>query len=244
LIPAVFGIPSTFVKDRLALLHGTSRSRGRLPIVSTLLLPMLLVPLVPSTANAHSETGTVGGFLSGFLHPLTGLDHVVAMVAVGLWGAFLGAPAIWILPLIFPVVMALGGALGILGVPMPGIETGIALSGVTLGLMVAFCRQAPVENCRSHRSPFCHFSWSCAWHGAARSRKCAHLCRRVRDRNRFAAPKRNRTWSPGALAVGKNRREMRRCRRCCCRLRVSVQFPVTMRRYKGQLRLLLATFVL
>ena len=59
---------------------------------------MLLVPLVPSTANAHSETGTVGGFLSGFLHPLTGLDHVVAMVAVGLWGAFLGAPAIWILP--------------------------------------------------------------------------------------------------------------------------------------------------
>jgi HupE / UreJ protein len=119
LTPPVFGIPSTFVKDRLALLHGTSRSRGRLPIVSTLLLPMLLVLLVPSTANAHSETGTVGGFLSGFLHPLTGLDHVVAMVAVGLWGAFLGAPAIWILPLIFPVVMALGGALGIPGVRMP-----------------------------------------------------------------------------------------------------------------------------
>ena len=145
LIPAVFGIPSTFVKDRLALLHGTSRSRGRLPIISTLLLPMLLVLLVPSTANAHSETGTVGGFLSGFLHPLTGLDHVVAMVAVGLWGAFLGAPAIWILPLIFPVVMALGGALGILGVPMPGIETGIALSGVILGLMVAFAAKPPLR---------------------------------------------------------------------------------------------------
>jgi urease accessory protein len=106
---------------------------------------MLLVPLVPSTANAHSETGTVGGFLSGFLHPLTGLDHVVAMVAVGLWGAFLGAPAIWILPLIFPVVMALGGALGILGVPMPGIETGIALSGVILGLMVAFAAKPPLR---------------------------------------------------------------------------------------------------
>ena len=106
---------------------------------------MLLVLLVPSTANAHSETGTVGGFLSGFLHPLTGLDHVVAMVAVGLWGAFLGAPAIWILPLIFPVVMALGGALGILGVPMPGFETGIALSGVILGLMVAFAAKPPLR---------------------------------------------------------------------------------------------------
>ena len=71
----------------------------------------------------------MGGLVSGFLHPLTGLDHVVAMVAVGLWGAFLGAPAIWILPVIFPLVMALGGALGVLGVPMPGVETGIALSG-------------------------------------------------------------------------------------------------------------------
>jgi urease accessory protein len=106
---------------------------------------MLLMLLVPSTANAHTETGTVGGFGSGFLHPLTGLDHVVAMVAVGLWGAFLGAPAIWILPVIFPVVMALGGALGILGIPVPGIETGIALSGVILGLMVAFAATPPLR---------------------------------------------------------------------------------------------------
>lgn len=79
----------------------------------------------------------VGGFLSGFQHPVSGLDHLVAMVAVGIWGAFLGGRAIWILPVVFPVVMALGGAAGILGLPLPGVEPGIALSAVVLGLMVA-----------------------------------------------------------------------------------------------------------
>jgi urease accessory protein len=61
-------------------------------------LMVALVLLLPSTASAHTETGAVGGLISGFLHPLTGLDHVVAMVAVGLWGVFLGAPAIWLCP--------------------------------------------------------------------------------------------------------------------------------------------------
>lgn len=100
--------------------------------------------LIPTVADAHPETGTIGGFISGFLHPLTGLDHVVAMVAVGLWGAYLGAPAMWLLPVIFPMVMAFGGALGILGVPMPGTEIGIALSGVLLGLAVAFAARPPL----------------------------------------------------------------------------------------------------
>ena len=104
----------------------------------------LLFMLLPSTASAHSETGTVGGFISGFLHPLTGLDHIVAMVAVGLWGAFLGAPAIWVLPVVFPLVMAFGGALGVLGVPLPGVETGIALSGIMLGLAVTFAARPPL----------------------------------------------------------------------------------------------------
>lgn len=93
--------------------------------------------LLAGPALAHSGTGDVGGFHSGFLHPLTGPDHIVAMVAVGLWGVFLGSPAIWMLPIVFPVVMALGGALGIAGVPIPGIETGIALSALVLGLCVA-----------------------------------------------------------------------------------------------------------
>jgi urease accessory protein len=97
-----------------------------------------------STVSAHSETGHVGGFVSGFEHPLTGLDHIVAMVAVGLWGAFLGGRAMWTLPVVFPMVMAVGGALGVLGVPLPGVETGIALSGIILGLMVTFAARPPL----------------------------------------------------------------------------------------------------
>ena len=105
---------------------------------------VVLMLLLPSAASAHTETGTVGGFFSGFLHPLTGLDHIAAMVAVGLWGAYLGAPAMWLLPVIFPVVMAFGGAMGVLGVPLPGVELCIALSGIMLGLAVAFAAQPPL----------------------------------------------------------------------------------------------------
>jgi urease accessory protein len=93
---------------------------------------------LPAIALAHEETGVASGFVSGFLHPLFGLDHVVAMVAVGLLGAVMGPPAIWLLPVVFPLVMAFGGALGVIGVPLPGIEIGIALSGIVLGLLVAF----------------------------------------------------------------------------------------------------------
>lgn len=87
---------------------------------------------------------SVGGFASGLLHPITGLDHVVAMVAVGLWGGILGGGAMWLLPIVFPLVMAMGGALGVAGVPVPGVEIGIALSGVVLGLMVVFSVRPPV----------------------------------------------------------------------------------------------------
>ncbi|WP_246185012.1 HupE/UreJ family protein, partial [Paracoccus aestuariivivens] len=71
------------------------------------------------------------------MHPISGWDHVFAMLAVGLWSAFLGQPAIWILPVVFPLVMAYGGALGVLGIPIPHVETGIALSAIVLGLAVA-----------------------------------------------------------------------------------------------------------
>jgi urease accessory protein len=89
-----------------------------------------------SPAFAHTGSGS-GGFIGGFAHPVFGPDHVVAMVAVGLWGAFLGPPAIWLLPIVFPLVMAGGGAAGILGLPLPGVEIGIAVSAIMLGLMVA-----------------------------------------------------------------------------------------------------------
>jgi urease accessory protein len=92
--------------------------------------------LWPSLGFAHTEQGRAAGLVAGLHHPVSGLDHVLAMVAVGLWGAQLGAPAVWMLPVTFPMVMALGGMLGLIGVPLPGVEVGIALSGVLLGLAV------------------------------------------------------------------------------------------------------------
>ena len=97
-----------------------------------------------STASAHTETGVAGGLVSGFLHPLFGLDHLIAMVAVGLWGAQLHRPAIWLLPITFPAVMAVGGLLGVVGVPLPGIEIGIGLSALALGAMVATSARPPL----------------------------------------------------------------------------------------------------
>jgi urease accessory protein len=76
--------------------------------------------------------------LSGVRHPISGLDHVLAMIAVGLWGAQLGAPAIWLLPVAFPMVMAFGGMLGLMGIPLPGAEIGIAASAILLGAAVMF----------------------------------------------------------------------------------------------------------
>ena len=95
-------------------------------------------------AIAHTGEGYGGGFVSGFTHPIVGWDHVVAMVAVGLWGAFLGAPSIWLLPVVFPLVMALGAVVGIVGFPVPAVETGIALSAVVLGLMIVFAAKPPI----------------------------------------------------------------------------------------------------
>ena len=86
----------------------------------------------------------VAEFVSGFTHPISGLDHIVAMVSVGLWGSQLGAPAIWLLPVTFPIVMAFGGMLALMGVPLPGTEIGIALSAIGLGAMVATEAQPPL----------------------------------------------------------------------------------------------------
>lgn len=106
---------------------------------------LVLFALSTSAALAHVDPGTIsGGFMSGFTHPLFGWDHVAAMVAVGLWGAFLGRPAIWVLPVVFPLVMAFGGALGVIGVPLPAVETGIAASALVLGLMVALAVRPPL----------------------------------------------------------------------------------------------------
>jgi len=103
--------------------------------VKTRLGLLLLLLATPASAHVLQEQAT--GFLSGARHPVSGLDHVLAMISVGLWGAQLGAPAVWLLPVTFPMVMAFGGFLGLVGFSLPGVEAGIALSAVLLGLMVA-----------------------------------------------------------------------------------------------------------
>ncbi len=118
---------------------GQKISRIIAALASALLFVSTSAPVL-----AHTGDGVASGVLAGFAHPLFGPDHVAAMVAVGLWGAFLGAPGIWLLPIVFPLVMTLGGVMGILGVPIPGVEIGIAGSAIMLGLMVALAVQPPL----------------------------------------------------------------------------------------------------
>ena len=103
-----------------------------------------LLLFTPSPVFAHVQQGEAASFLTGFLHPISGLDHVLAMVAVGLWGAQLGIPAIWVLPVAFPLVMAMGGMLGLMGVPVPGIEYGVAASAILLGAAVMLEMRPPL----------------------------------------------------------------------------------------------------
>jgi urease accessory protein len=90
----------------------------------------------------NTGEGDGGGFITGFLHPILGWDHVAAMVAVGLWG--FSRPAIWLLPVTFSLVMALGGVLGVAGVPIPGIEFGIAASALIVGAAVMLALRPPL----------------------------------------------------------------------------------------------------
>jgi len=100
--------------------------------------------LAPSLALAHPGHGEAFGFAAGVGHPVGGLDHVLAMVMVGVFAAQLGGRALWAVPATFVAVMALGGGLGMAGVALPFVETGIALSIVVLGVAVALGVKAPV----------------------------------------------------------------------------------------------------
>ena len=99
---------------------------------------------IGNSAEAHMGTGLAGGFGSGFRHPFSGADHLLAMVSVGLWGAFLGRPLIFALPVIFPAVMVAGAVMGMVGVPLPPVEMGLALSVTVLGGCIALSLKAPV----------------------------------------------------------------------------------------------------
>lgn len=103
----------------------------------------LVALAVPGLALAHGG-GAGTGFLTGLGHPVGGLDHMLAMVAVGLWAAQAGGRARWAVPAAFVGVMALGGLAGIVGLPLPGVELGIAGSVLAFGLLVAFARRLPL----------------------------------------------------------------------------------------------------
>jgi urease accessory protein len=111
---------------------------------SRLWLTLLVFCLVPTAGFAHVGVGSTSGFMHGFMHPLSGLDHQLAMVMVGIFAYQLGGRALWLVPLTFVSVMAFGGFLGVMGIPVPFVEAGIALSVIVLGAIVAFGIKAPV----------------------------------------------------------------------------------------------------
>ena len=116
--------PSLFVDRRLSIVRARPSPVVRLPSSVTAGWLAILLLVLPASLQGH-EGGSVAGLWSGLLHPITGLDHVLAMIAVGLWGSQMGNPALWVLPVVFPMVMAFGGMLALIGLPLPGVEIGI-----------------------------------------------------------------------------------------------------------------------
>jgi len=130
---------------------------------STLLRTMVVVlgALLPSFACAHTGLGEAGGFLHGLVHPAGGLDHVCAMLAVGLWAVQMGGRSVWAVPLAFVGVMTLGGVLPLLGIGLPFVEQGIALSVLLLGVLIAASVRLPLTLSGSMVGLFA------LWHGHA-----------------------------------------------------------------------------
>lgn len=127
-------------------LSNLNRIRVQAMLGAFLFVALLSMYSVP--AYAHDEASNAGGIAAGFSHPFLGTDHMLAMVAVGIWGAFLGRPLLVILPMVFPVMMTIGAALAMAAIPFLPVELGIAISVITLGIMIlAAVRAAPVVAC-------------------------------------------------------------------------------------------------
>jgi urease accessory protein len=105
---------------------------------------ILMMVILTTAADAHIGLGGTVGFTHGFAHPFNGLDHILAMVAVGLFAANLGGRALWLLPSTFVAIMAAGGVAGMYGLALPIVEIGIALSVIVLGAVVALEWKAPI----------------------------------------------------------------------------------------------------
>jgi urease accessory protein len=100
--------------------------------------------LAASAAQAHTGVGPTAGFGAGIAHPVMGADHLLAMVAVGLWAALMGGRAMWLVPAAFVAVMAAGGLLAAAAVGLPAVELTIVASVIALGALVAFRVRVPV----------------------------------------------------------------------------------------------------
>lgn len=111
------------------------------PIKHSRTFALAALSLFAGTAFAHTGEHTVSGFASGLAHPLMGLDHLLAMIAIGLWAAQQGGRSLWAVPAAFVGAMLLGGGLAWSGLPLPQVETAIALSVLALGLLIATRRQ-------------------------------------------------------------------------------------------------------
>ncbi len=110
----------------------------------SLLKSLGLLLLFPGIAAAHTGVGETTGFMHGFGHPIGGADHLLAMIAVGLWAAQAGGRALWVVPSTFVAVMVLGGVVGFSGVPVPFIEEGILGSVLVLGVLIACAYRLPL----------------------------------------------------------------------------------------------------
>src|SRR5262249_44577318 len=117
---------------------------GSTPMLRSNLPAVALTGALLSPALAHTGVGEVGSFTSGIAHPLEGTDHILAMIAVGLWAVLAGGRAIWIWPLAFVAAMLAGFAVASWSMPMPLVEPAISLSVVILGLFVALAVKAPL----------------------------------------------------------------------------------------------------
>lgn len=100
--------------------------------------------MTASAAMAHTGASVGVGFSAGFAHPLMGADHLLAMLTVGLWAGAIGGRAVWLIPGAFVVAMMGGGMLGVQGLAIPAVETGIAVSVIVLAALLAFNPKLPV----------------------------------------------------------------------------------------------------
>ncbi len=109
-------------------------------------LPLALLTLValPGSAAAHTTGAEGAGLVHGLVHPLAGWDHLLAMLAVGVWAAQQGGRAVWVAPAVFLVGLLAGGLLGTTGVELPAVEAGILVSLVVVGLLIALTIRLPL----------------------------------------------------------------------------------------------------